>query len=70
MKVKSPMNKDEILPLSPILIWLVKEVIILLLGSVLESILSGEACKNGLPTVAGLLTHPFFNQVRGNIGLG
>lgn len=31
--------------------------------SVLESILSGEACKNGLPTVAGLLTHPFFNQV-------
>ncbi|KAK3853289.1 hypothetical protein Pcinc_040166 [Petrolisthes cinctipes] len=31
--------------------------------SVLESILSSEACKNGLPTVAGLLTHPFFNQV-------
>nr|XP_027237297.1 PX domain-containing protein kinase-like protein isoform X2 [Penaeus vannamei] len=31
--------------------------------SVLESILSPEACKNGLPTVAGLLTHPFFNQV-------
>ncbi|XP_045593718.2 PX domain-containing protein kinase-like protein isoform X1 [Procambarus clarkii] len=31
--------------------------------SVLESILSAEACKNGLPTVAGLLTHPFFNQV-------
>lgn len=33
-------------------------------GSVLESILSPEACKNGLPTVAGLLTHPFFNQVK------
>ncbi|XP_071521348.1 PX domain-containing protein kinase-like protein isoform X2 [Panulirus ornatus] len=31
--------------------------------SVLESILSAEACKNGLPTIAGLLTHPFFNQV-------
>ncbi|XP_064122875.1 PX domain-containing protein kinase-like protein isoform X2 [Macrobrachium nipponense] len=31
--------------------------------SVLESILSTEACKNGLPTVAGLLTHPFFNQI-------
>ncbi|KAG0711361.1 PX domain-containing protein kinase-like protein [Chionoecetes opilio] len=31
--------------------------------SVLESILSVEACKNGLPTVAGLLTHPFFNEV-------
>lgn len=30
--------------------------------SVLESILSAEACKNGLPTIAGLLTHPFFNQ--------
>lgn len=29
----------------------------------LESILSVEACKNGLPTVAGLLTHPFFNEV-------
>lgn len=31
--------------------------------SVLESILSSEACKNGLPSIAGLLTHPFFNQV-------
>ncbi|KAK7070620.1 hypothetical protein SK128_003903 [Halocaridina rubra] len=31
--------------------------------SVLESILSAEACKNGLPTVAGLLTHPFFNEI-------
>ncbi|XP_068239289.1 PX domain-containing protein kinase-like protein isoform X2 [Palaemon carinicauda] len=31
--------------------------------SVLESILSTEACKNGLPSVAGLLTHPFFNEI-------
>ncbi|KAK8396825.1 hypothetical protein O3P69_005059 [Scylla paramamosain] len=31
--------------------------------SVLESILSAEACKNGLPAVAGLLTHPFFSEV-------
>nr|CAB3265330.1 PX domain-containing protein kinase-like protein [Phallusia mammillata] len=28
--------------------------------SVLESILSSEACKNGLPTLEGLLSHPFF----------
>lgn len=29
-------------------------------GSVLESILSLEACKMGLPTLDGLLSHPFF----------
>ncbi|XP_021932004.1 PX domain-containing protein kinase-like protein isoform X3 [Zootermopsis nevadensis] len=32
------------------------------LKSVLESILSTEACKGGLPTIAALLTHPFFNS--------
>ncbi|KAB7501976.1 PX domain-containing protein kinase-like protein [Armadillidium nasatum] len=31
--------------------------------SVLESILSSEACKNGLPSASALLTHPFFNEV-------
>jgi hypothetical protein len=30
--------------------------------SVLESILSTEACKGGVPTVSALLTHPFFNS--------
>lgn len=38
-----------------IILWLVVE-------SVLESILSTEACKGGLPTIAALLTHPFFNS--------
>lgn len=33
------------------------------LRSVLESILTTEACKNGLPTVEGLLMHPFFSAV-------
>ncbi|XP_052780068.1 PX domain-containing protein kinase-like protein isoform X2 [Mya arenaria] len=33
------------------------------LRSVLESILTIEACKNGLPTVQSLLTHPFFSDV-------
>ena len=31
--------------------------------SVLESILTTEACKNGLPTVADLLSHPLFSNV-------
>uniref|UniRef100_A0A2C9LVA4 Protein kinase domain-containing protein n=1 Tax=Biomphalaria glabrata TaxID=6526 RepID=A0A2C9LVA4_BIOGL len=31
--------------------------------SVLESILTTEACKNGLPTVANLLSHPLFSDV-------
>ena len=29
-------------------------------GSVLESVLSVEACKNGVPTLEGLLSHPLF----------
>nr|CAD7429821.1 unnamed protein product [Timema monikensis] len=33
-----------------------------LLRSVLESILSSEACKKGLPTIGALLSHPFFNN--------
>ncbi|XP_069682231.1 PX domain-containing protein kinase-like protein isoform X2 [Periplaneta americana] len=33
-----------------------------LLKSVLESILSTDACKGGVPTIAALLTHPFFNS--------
>ncbi|XP_053377558.1 PX domain-containing protein kinase-like protein isoform X2 [Mercenaria mercenaria] len=33
------------------------------LRSVLESILTTEACKNGLPTVQNLLMHPFFADV-------
>lgn len=33
------------------------------LRSVLESILTSEACKNGLPTVQNLLMHPFFSDV-------
>jgi len=33
-----------------------------LLKSVLESVLSTEACKGGVPTIAALLTHPFFNS--------
>ncbi|BFZ08585.1 hypothetical protein BsWGS_11624 [Bradybaena similaris] len=31
--------------------------------SVLESILTTEACKNGLPTIANLLLHPLFSNV-------
>ncbi|XP_071155726.1 PX domain-containing protein kinase-like protein isoform X1 [Mytilus edulis] len=31
--------------------------------SVLESILTSEACKNGLPTVADLLSHPLFSDI-------
>ncbi|XP_018025196.1 PX domain-containing protein kinase-like protein [Hyalella azteca] len=31
--------------------------------SVLESIFSPEAAKNGMPTIEGLLTHPFFNEI-------
>ncbi|CAG5120711.1 unnamed protein product, partial [Candidula unifasciata] len=31
--------------------------------SVLESILTTEACKNGLPTIANLLLHPLFSSV-------
>lgn len=34
------------------------------LRSVLESILTTEACKNGLPTVQNLLQHPFFADVQ------
>lgn len=34
----------------------------LVVESVLESILSTEACKGGVPTIAALLTHPFFNS--------
>lgn len=34
-----------------------------LLKSILNSILSLEACKGGLPTIDGLLTHPFFSPV-------
>ncbi|KAL4226568.1 hypothetical protein ACF0H5_014553 [Mactra antiquata] len=33
------------------------------LRSVLESILTTEACKNGLPTVQNLMMHPFFSGV-------
>ncbi|KAF2365689.1 P-loop containing nucleoside triphosphate hydrolase [Trinorchestia longiramus] len=33
------------------------------IGSVLESIFSPEAAKNGMPTIEGLLTHPFFNEI-------
>lgn len=33
------------------------------LRSVLEALLSAEACKNGLPSVANLLMHPFFQNV-------
>ncbi|KAF5292333.1 hypothetical protein FQA39_LY03367 [Lamprigera yunnana] len=33
------------------------------LRSVLESILSSESCKNGLPTIDGLLQHPFFASI-------
>ncbi|KAL1429362.1 hypothetical protein MTO96_016326 [Rhipicephalus appendiculatus] len=33
------------------------------LRSVLEALLSTEACKNGLPSVANLLMHPFFQNV-------
>lgn len=33
------------------------------LESVLESILSSEACKSGLPTIESLLNHPFFSSV-------
>ncbi|XP_065290657.1 PX domain-containing protein kinase-like protein [Dermacentor albipictus] len=33
------------------------------LRSVLEALLSTEACKNGLPSVANLLMHPFFQKV-------
>lgn len=32
------------------------------LRSVLEALISTEACKNGLPTVADLLMHPFFQN--------
>lgn len=32
-------------------------------GSVLESILSPEGCKNGLPSIDGLLHHPFFASI-------
>lgn len=31
--------------------------------SVLESILTSEACKNGIPTVSDLLSHPLFSDV-------
>lgn len=33
------------------------------LRSVLEALISTEACKNGLPSVANLLMHPFFQNV-------
>ena len=33
------------------------------LKSIIESILSPEACKNGLPTVEALLNRPFFSSV-------
>lgn len=33
------------------------------LRSVLEALISTEACKNGLPSVADLLMHPFFQAV-------
>ncbi|KAF5300910.1 hypothetical protein FQR65_LT09073 [Abscondita terminalis] len=33
------------------------------LRSVLESILSSESCKNGLPTIDNLLHHPFFSAI-------
>ncbi|PSN48160.1 PX domain-containing protein kinase-like protein [Blattella germanica] len=33
-----------------------------LLKSVLESILSTEACKGGVPSISALLSHPFFNS--------
>lgn len=34
-----------------------------LLKSILESILSAEACKGGLPTIEALMSHPFFSSI-------
>lgn len=31
--------------------------------SILESILSAEACKGGLPTIEALMSHPFFSSI-------
>lgn len=34
---------------------------------IIESILSHDACKNGLPTIGGLLEDPFFARVQLNL---
>lgn len=37
------------------------------LEPILERILSPDACKNGLPTITDLLSHPFFSATQLNL---